>query len=165
MPQETRIRVAHGTTKSQGSRPNGPSIAGWAGNSHWPWRRFGSLSTNDDLELSIAISRDSSTILGALNENTHFNKWATWGIISSTVFWNNSFFIGKILVPLGWFPSCLTPKEPFKLGYTVIYPINTLWFLYNFWNTVLGGGKNHQSIKIQGPGLLPQLSRQSFINP
>ena len=28
------------------------------------------------------------------------------------------YIIGKMLVPLRWYPSCLTPKEPFKRGYT-----------------------------------------------
>ena len=31
-----------------------------------------------------------------------------------------------MLVPLGWYPGCLTPLlEPFKRGYIWIYPINT----------------------------------------
>ena len=32
-------------------------------------------------------------------------------------------FIGKMMVPLGWYPSCLTPKKPLKRGISSKYPL------------------------------------------
>lgn len=56
---------------------------------------------------------------------------------SQLVIWvwfrNRPYIIGKMLVPLKWYPSYLTPKEPLKRGYTPPPPkkIPTIYGVYS----------------------------------
>ena len=86
---------------------------------------------------------------------------------SSGVLGWGSFFIGKLLVPLGWYPSCLTLQGALQKG---IYPINThcircIWgwlsrvpsqgyhqFPYDFWEGYEIDTPHHWKVGCKGFG-------------
>ena len=45
----------------------------------------------------------------------HFSNWVettNYSSISYNSIYTDTYMIGKLVVPLGWYPSCLTPPPP-----------------------------------------------------